>query len=821
MKINNFNQAISKLQPNLVPYLKSKGIETEKNFICINPKHKEKTGSMSVIRPEAVRVYCHGCGFTGDLFDVASIMEKKPVSGQAFITETLLALAEKFGVEIEHSEFTEEEIYELDTYRAYKYAAEFITNWPAKIPDDVSKEFIRRGWSTTDKSKLQELGVGFVTDSTEFRDYLKDIGFTAKFLDEVDLGRKDIFSPGHLIFTVKDEHGRPVGFSARDLNWVKGEGAKYINQKTTGVKCNIYQKGKRLYNLDVALRASGPIYIFEGQTDVISANLKGITNCVAACGTSFTADHLSLLKENNRFDIILCLDGDTAGQERTAELLDKRFGGHRDINLRVINLGDGLDPDEFLRTHSVEEFNNLKKWTAFEWRLSRFPDEAEPSEVASLMMPLIVNESSHIKQDVMLDTLARHTGLNLKSLTSELSRLLNEKERDKDQERRTVLEKLARDMVRSPEDAEVLITEAQVKLQVVRSKYEEDNLSEDATFEIIKNFKMKEESKDGKFQGFVLGEDLMDLQQALSGEWKKDVFMVIGGKANSGKTSFMSKLAFEIASHEKENNACVIYLSIDDTTEQLLPKFICIAEGTTNLEINHVKDPVYFKKNGNHEVEHMREDGYKHVLDLVKRGRLVIKDANDGSSLAFLENLVKYYQAKYPDRQVVAFLDNFHKLRDIQTAGDERVRFKTISTLCKDMVTRLHIPMICTMEYTKLPAGTRPTNDNIAETVQMEYDTNFIAHMFNGLHEFGDVKADQSHYHVKVDAEGNLRKLPIIEMNIGKNKISSFKSRLFYQFYPASSDFKQMPAEMIEAAQEEVRKTSMKQELPSLFKRVK
>lgn len=823
MKIKNWNEAITKLQGSLIPYLNSKGIQTEKNFSCFNPKHKDKTPSMGVVRPDNKRVYCHGCGWKGDLFDCYNILENKPLSGQGFVSETLMILSKQFGVEIETSELTEDEIYELDTYRAYKYAAEFIQNWPNEIPDDVSKELSRRGWPTdgAGREKLQHLGVGFITDAKIFREYLKTLGFTAKFLNDVDLDRTDIFSPGHLIFTIRDEAGRPVGFGARDLNWVKGEGPKYVNQKTTGVKCNIYQKSKRLYSLDVALRDSGAVYIFEGYSDVITANLNGVANCVAACGTSFTADHLSSLKENKRYDLILCLDGDEAGQTKTAELLDKRFGGQRDVNLRIVNLPDGLDPDDFIRAHGIDAFMNLRRWTAFEWRLERFPEDSDSEVVATTMMPLIVNESSHIKQSTMLETLARHTGYPLKTLTSELSRLLNEKERDKDNERKNVLERLSREMIKSPDDAEVLMTEAKSKLQAVRSKYHEDRLSEFSTLEMIDGYKNREESYDGSFQGFVLGDDLYDFQQALAGDWKKDVFLAFGGKANSGKSSFLSKLAVSIAQHEEENNAIVIYHSIDDTMEQLLPKFICIAEGSTQLEINQVKDPNYWSKHLNDpDVFHRRATGYDSIRELIKRGRLVLKDMNDGQSLAFAENLIRYYQEKYPGRNVVYILDNLHKLKDFgDTGGDERIRFKKISSSVKELACRLHVCAISTIEYTKLPAGTRPTNDNIAETVQLEYDANLIVHLFNPLHEFGDLKADETMYHMSMSSSEGLKKMPIVDMNIGKNKISAFKSRLYWNFHPASSDFKPRAAESIEQAQDNLRKGKDKEQTPALFRR--
>jgi replicative DNA helicase len=265
----------------------------------------------------------------------------------------------------------------------------------------------------------------------------------------------------------------------------------------------------------------------------------------------------------------------------------------------------------------------------------------------------------------------------------------------------------------------------------------------------------------------------------------------------------MTKLAYEIASHEKDNNALVIYHTIDDTAEQLIPRIVTIAEGSRYLTMNMVKDPNYWAKQEGPQVDQKRRVGYDLVESLVKHGRLVVKDANHGSTLAYMETLINYYQEKYPSRRLVYFLDNFHKLTDYQSADNERVRFKTLSKAIKSMATRYHIPILCTMEYTKLPPGTRPSNNNLAESVSMEYDSNFIAHMYNELHELGP---QANSYHVTIK-DGMAQRFPRIEMIIGKNKISSFKNSLYYDFYPASSDFiaidEGVIAEEIKAAKEE------------------
>lgn len=807
MKIKNFSDVAQNLQPYLIEFLEKKGIDTTRNFGCINPEHKDASPSMSIVRPENIRFYCHGCAASGDIFDAAHLLEDKPLAGPAFAIETVDYLAEMFGVTVERTEPTEEEIYELDTYRAYDYAHDFIINWTDdNLPKDVKAEFDKRKW--TSGESLRQYGVGFITDSSKFREHMKGLGFAASFLDDIDLGRKDIFAPGHLIFTIKDEWGRPVGFAARDLSWSKGDkGPKFVNQKTTGAKCNIYQKGKRLYGLNRALKkkSEGPLYIVEGYADVISAHLSGFDRVVATCGTSLTDDHLYLLKEYNVYSIVLCYDGDAPGQERTEQLLDNKLANHKDMSVQILAIPEvGKDPDDYIREHGIEAFTELKPWSAFQWRLNRFNEEEDPEFIAKTMIPLVVGEPSHISQERMLLDLARYTGFTIKTLQGELSRLVNEKDRNRDRERGTIIDKLTSDVRKQPGDAEVLIAEAQAKLYSLRSKYDEDNFSEEATLRFVQDLKSSEEEKDEAYSGFVLGPDLAELQEALNGEWRKDVLLIFGGSANAGKSSILSKISIEIAKREEENNALVIYHTIDDSAEQLMPKFIAVCEGSTHLEINHIKHPRYWKTRP--EIDYVdlkarREDGYNRFTKLIRDGRFVVKDATDGVSLGYAEALIKYYQDKYPDRQVVYVLDNFHKLRDFQGL-DERVKWKTASQTIKYMAVKYHIPILCTMEYTKLPSGTKPSNSNIAESVAMEYDSNLICHLWNGLHELGD-RADERHYHT-VMKNGVPTRLPIVELNIGKNKISPFKSKLYFRFFPASSDFREQPLEAQMSLEEEM-----------------
>jgi len=272
------------------------------------------------------------------------------------------------------------------------------------------------------------------------------------------------------------------------------------------------------------------------------------------------------------------------------------------------------------------------------------------------------------------------------------------------------------------------------------------------------------------------------------------------GKSNVGKTSFVVKLAYEIARHE-ENNALVIYHTIDDTFEQVLPKFVSLASDAENLELNMIMNPQYAVSDtaDGEWISEGREDGYNRIMSLANNARLIVKDANDGMSVTFADHMIRRFKEMYPDRNVIYILDNFHKLEDFQGTKDERVRFKMLSGVVKRIATKYHIPVITTVEYKKLDKGKRAENSDIIETGKIEYDSSLIAHVYNEAHELGPVATT-----VHRNQKG--QRLPVLELDITKNKITDFKDRLYFKFWPAASRFSECTASMVKHFKEEEKK---------------
>lgn len=810
MYLPNLEYIKDQLKPRLVEYLESKGVEIDKkSWICkcFNPAHKDDTNpSCSLQKRDHTLFYCFGCQKGGNIFDAVSLLEKDmPTVGPEFISKTVRFLLDHFKLEIEIPQLSEAEEYALRVQKAYSEVTEYIIQAPKS--QIVTSELARRQWSD---ELCKQYGVGTVESYKAFQDLLKQKGYDKEFVRQVDLSRRDMFNENNIIFTIHDERDKVTGFACRRLS---GEGSKYLNQSTREIGAlTIYRKGEILYGLNNAIvsaniKGIGPIYVVEGYADVLTARQHGLDLVVAICGTELRDHQVTLLKRHGFSNIVLCLDGDATGQDRGAKILDEVSKGHRDLTISLVCLPSNEDPDSFIREQGIDEFLKLKKWDAFDWRLATFFKEADEitsksydldqeengeerariaDEICQALLPLIVSEPSVLKQERMIKKLSDRIAVPIQTLYKEVERLENEKDIRKKQDREVILHKLIKNLQRDPHEAEIYLAEAQSNLFEIMREYQADKLSIESYIDFLMEQKILQESKSDAFSGFILGEDLENLQNALNGEWKRDVAILIGGDANSGKSSFCAKLAYEIANHKEDNNACVIYHSIDDSAEQLLPKFICIGEGSRTLKINQVSNPNYYYRIKQEAIRDKREYGYNNIIDMARRGRLVLKDINAGNSLPSIEMLIRFYKEKYPKRNLVYILDNFHKLKEFSSSDVDRLMFKAASSLTKELATRYHITMICTVEYRKVDNGIKPSNRHISETKQLDYDANLIIHLYNEMHEIGE---RASNFFISVDEYGNKIKLPRIEAIFGKNKITDFKGTLHFNFFPASSDF--------------------------------
>ena len=322
------------------------------------PFHGEKTPSFSVV-PDKGFFYCFGCHAGGNVFKFLSLIEN--------ITyfEAIKLQAEKLGIPMPQRQKTPQEIARdkeiADLRKVNEMARDFYHNCLTltRLGEPGKAYFTSRAISA---ETIAEFKLGFAPHawdklSTAFlkrgvkQELLLSDGLAAE--RQNGGGIYDRFR-NRIIIPIADERGRVVGFGGRVLD---DSTPKYLNTPETV----LFNKRRILFGLDRANRAikqAGYAIVVEGYMDAISVFSAGVKNVVASLGTAFTAEHCKLLLRYAPA-IYFCYDSDDAGQKATIRALSIVQG--TGATVRVIVVPDGKDPDEYIRKHGAEAFQQLVK----------------------------------------------------------------------------------------------------------------------------------------------------------------------------------------------------------------------------------------------------------------------------------------------------------------------------------------------------------------------------------------------------------------------------------------------------------------------------
>ena len=323
------------------------------NHMACCPFHNEKTPSF-VVSPSKGIYKCFGCGKSGTA--VGFVMEHENMS----YTEALKYLAKKYNIEVVEKEETAEEIVKRQRseslFLVSEYAGKFFQD-SMQTPDGqaiayqyfksrgLEDETIRKyglGWSPVTRRALSESA--------------RAAGYKEEFLVETGLCIK--YDDGKLVdrfydrvmFPIHSVSGRIIAFGGRTLRTDKSV-AKYVNSPET----EIYVKSRSLYGIYFAKNSISKLdkcILVEGYLDVLSMHQLGITNVVASSGTSLTVEQIRLIRKFTS-NVTIIYDGDGAGIK--AALRGIGLVLKEGLNVKIVLLPDGMDPDDFARKHTLEQ----------------------------------------------------------------------------------------------------------------------------------------------------------------------------------------------------------------------------------------------------------------------------------------------------------------------------------------------------------------------------------------------------------------------------------------------------------------------------------
>ena len=431
---------------------------------------------------------------------------------------------------------------------------------------------------------------------------------------------------------------------------------------------------------------------------------------------------------------------------------------------------------------------------AFEYRLEMIQAEGlDAEDVARIMIPLIASEPSGIAQESMAKKLGQYTGFSLQSILKDIAIAVNLADAEREREKEAIL---AEAMLKAKDDwdaAPMVLISAANRISIIDQAGKSDLMSVAEFSKAIDDQMQLEEERTDEQAGYRLGPHLALLDHHLSGEWE-GAMTIIGGRANTGKTTLMTEVAL-FAALEQEDVVSVL-LTLDDARNKIIPRLVCMLaynEFNSNyLTMNMVKQPAYWRQTmGGEAVDEYRSLGYDKLKGLVESGRLIVKDTTHGTSFPYISALIQHQVHSNPDKRVLFFLDNFHKVSATGDGARDREFNVDLALNLKNLSKQLNIPIWMIAEYHKLQPGTRPTNNHLAETVKLEYEADVIMHLYNELHDLGIEAKHHFNYGGK--------KMPIVEAIFGKNKINDFKDTVWMKFYPEFGRHETVTREEVDA----------------------
>lgn len=412
--------------------LKKRGV----NYLGLCPFHNEKTGSFTVSPAKGI-YKCFGCGKGGNA--VNFIMEHEQMS----YVEALKYLAAKYHIPIEEKELTEEQKKEKTERESMlvvtAYAQEYFKYQLLHTDEGRSVGLgYLHGRGISDEM-IEKFGLGYnpeewgaLTKAAVAKGYKKEYLVKTGLTIENERGDFDRFR-ARVMFPVLDLAGKVIAFGGRTMTADK-KVSKYLNSPES----EIYHKSKTLYGIYFAKKSivrQDRCILVEGYTDVISFHAKGVENVVASSGTSLTVEQIRLIRRLTS-NVTIIYDGDAAGIKASLRGIDLVL--EEGLNVRVLLLPDGEDPDSFARAHSPRELvefiaNNETDFINFKTRLLLGTAGDDPIERAHLITD-IVRSISKIPDSITRSVYVRETAHQLeveeRILYSEIAKIRRKNEEE-------------------------------------------------------------------------------------------------------------------------------------------------------------------------------------------------------------------------------------------------------------------------------------------------------------------------------------------------------------------------------------------------------
>lgn len=393
-----------------------------KNYFGVCPFHDDTNPSMSVSREKQIYT-CFSCHATGNVFNFLMDYEHKE------FREVLKELADRVGIPLAGYHETKKTTKYDAWYDIYNLALKYYQNNLMSGMGKDARNYLEN--RSINEEIIKKFELGWSLDDNNLTNLLIKKGYTIDLLNQVGLstGNNDLYR-NRLMFPLHDLNGRVIGFSGRIITNSKQN--KYLNTKET----ELFKKGKLLYHYHIAkeaVRISKNVIIMEGFMDIIRASIYGFDNTIATMGTALTKDHISNIKRLSP-NIILCFDGDEAGQKAT--MAAGNLFGEAGIEVKVIELPLEDDPDSFLLSRGKDAFASLINSAIFfkDYKIKRLKNKVNfaSSEEKADYIHKVLEETKEIDDpiriEIILKDLAKNFEIGYNTLEKSFQELKDQKE---------------------------------------------------------------------------------------------------------------------------------------------------------------------------------------------------------------------------------------------------------------------------------------------------------------------------------------------------------------------------------------------------------
>lgn len=399
-------------------------VKRGRNFVCLCPFHNEKTPSCHIYTDDP-HFHCFGCGAGGDV--ITFIMKAENLE----YLDAVKLLARRAGLEIPDDRVDRREAHlRTRILEINRETANYYFRFLAGREGAPGREyFARRALSA---QTVKKYGLGFAPESWDsLKQHLNALGYTDEELLVSGVCRRSEkgyiydFFRNRIIFPIVDVRGSVIAFGGRIL----GEGQpKYLNSSDTPV----FKKSRNLFSLNFAKNSNSNAFILaEGYMDVIAMNQAGFENVVATLGTALTADQ-ALIIRRYASEVILSYDSDEAGQNATARAM--RILGDAGLTVRVLQMENAKDPDEYIKEYGPQRFRMLinNSENAVSYRLEKcragldLQTDAGRVECLKRMTAVLAELYNPVEREVYVGRVAKELEVSADAIRAQLA-VMNKK----------------------------------------------------------------------------------------------------------------------------------------------------------------------------------------------------------------------------------------------------------------------------------------------------------------------------------------------------------------------------------------------------------